>query len=58
MLSLNKEKMTHSESVVSAAEEKLYRLNKNFRVNLQFYILLLNAVILLYLNEWIMVSNW
>ena len=54
MLSLNKKKITHSKSVVSAEEEKLYRLNKNFFFN----ILLLNAVILLYLNEWIMVSNW
>ena len=30
MLSLNKKKITHSKSVVSAEEEKLYRLNKNF----------------------------
>lgn len=50
MLSLNNKKITHSKYVV-IAEEELYRLNKNFWVNLQFYILLFNAVILLYLNE-------
>lgn len=30
MLSLNKKKITHSKSLVSAEEEKLYRLNKSF----------------------------